>query len=270
MGLIKALHEECIAINSESNSKDAILREIAKLAKKSSSLKKVKEDKIYEKLCEREGLGTTGFGNMIAIPHCAIDGIDDFLVGVLVHPDGVNFDSIDGKPVKVFAFIIGPEAERNQHIHFLSAISRVLHDENVVKELIGAKNSDILRELFLMHSTGNLECDEKNETSLFHIIVQNQEYFEKIIQIISEFNDTTISVLEAKDASYYFNSLPLFHAFLTEEDREYNRVIVATVGKSFTNEVLRQISSVTGDLKKATEVKIIVQDIFFSAGSLKL
>jgi len=48
-------------------------------------------------LKDREEVGSTGFGNEIAIPHCVIDNISDFVVGVLVIPDGVDYNSIDGK-----------------------------------------------------------------------------------------------------------------------------------------------------------------------------
>jgi PTS system nitrogen regulatory IIA component len=61
-------------------------------------------------LQQRERIGTTGFGGGIAIPHCSLDDIEEFVVGLLIVSDGVDFESLDGKKTTTFFFIIGPKS----------------------------------------------------------------------------------------------------------------------------------------------------------------
>ncbi len=124
MGLKKSLYRECIKINPESNNKDDVLVEISQLAVKSNVLKNYEANEIYKLLKTREELGSTGIGHGIAIPHCSIEGLKEFTVGLIVSEKGLEFDAIDKKSVNFIFFIVGPEERRNEHIQILSSISK--------------------------------------------------------------------------------------------------------------------------------------------------
>ena len=83
MSLENLLKEEFILINAQITNKEGLLKTIAKIAKKSPILSKIKEIEIYNQFTEREKLSPTGFGNKIALPHITLDGISDFVVGVI-------------------------------------------------------------------------------------------------------------------------------------------------------------------------------------------
>jgi len=268
MSLFEALREECILIKHGVYDKASTLKEIAKLAKKSSILRDIDEETIYRELNEREKHGTTGFGKGIAIPHCVIQGIDKFVVGILSCPDGVDFKALDGKPVKILVFIVGPSANRNQYIHLLSAVSRVLNNETTVKELLSTDNPSSLRESFLSHVVCDDRAKDQTERALFHLFIQDESKFEGLLQIFAEIEGCSISVIEANDASYYLSTLPMFSGFLSEYKKGYNRIIVATTKKALTNEILRQISMVTGGLHENVGIMVTVQDVLFHSGSL--
>jgi len=269
MRFIDVLREECISLETKADDKQSVLVELAALAKKCKALKKLKEADILEGFTKRESLGSTGFGDGIAIPHCAIKGVNEFVVGILVSKAGIEFDSIDGNPVNVFVFIVGSEEDRNRHIYLLSVISRVLSEEKLMKELLAAKNPTALREAFLMHVADSVVDKEKEkEMALVHVIIQNQSYFEDIVQVLSEFEDTSMSILEANDASRYLNSLPVFHAFMSDQSKGYNRIIVAVVHKPMVGEIIRQISSITGGLEDANKIAVVAQDVTYFGGSL--
>ena len=90
MSLFKDLKEECIQIGSDATNKEEVLKEIAKLAKQCSALDNVSETDLFQALLDRENIGTTGFEKGIAIPHCKLDSISEFVVGALVIPEGVD------------------------------------------------------------------------------------------------------------------------------------------------------------------------------------
>jgi mannitol/fructose-specific phosphotransferase system IIA component (Ntr-type) len=116
MKLVELLRSECVRVGSTADDKAMALCEIATLAKQSKALKRISEDEILEGLQERETLGTTAFGHAVAIPHCRLKGVKDFVVGLMTVPAGVEFESEDGTKVQLDRFYHrapGPE----QHAH---------------------------------------------------------------------------------------------------------------------------------------------------------
>lgn len=270
MSLLSMLRPECVQVGTSAADKESVLREIASIAKRSDLLAGVDENSLCGALSDREKVGTTGFGNRVAIPHCALDGLGDFVVGLLIAPGGVPFDSLDAKPAKVLAFIVGPREQRKEHIHLLSGISRVLNREDAVDELLAARNPEAARESFLRHVVDQVEGSEQAERVLMHAFVQLREKFEDILQVFSEIDGISASVIEAADVAYYLNALPLFAGFLSEDRKGYNRLIIAVVPKALANEVVRRIGTVTGDLGTVRGVMVTVQEMAYSAGTLEL
>ena len=109
MKLAELVRTECIRVGSTVDDKAMALCEIAVLAKNSPVLQNVPEEVVLEAMQEREILGTTAFGHGIAVPHCRIKGIQDFVVGLLTVPEGVEFESEDAQKVHLFVFIISPK-----------------------------------------------------------------------------------------------------------------------------------------------------------------
>ena len=268
MKLINALREECIQIGSRAIDKRALLKEIAQCSKKSRVLSDFDENTIFTALENRESLGTTGFGKHIAIPHCFLEDIDEFVVGIVIHNKGVEFDALDGQKVNLCVFIIGPKAQRNEHIHLLSKISGVLNNNEAVSELLSEKTAVAVRETFLRFAIDEVDAKDIPEKSLFHIFVQNEDKFEDILQIFSEIERCSASIIKADDTSYYLNKLPLFSGFFSEHEKDYNRLIIAVVPKALANEVIRQIDAIGDDLNARPGIMVLVQDIFFWRGSL--
>ncbi len=85
-------------------------------------------DEIYHAILEREKLLSTGFGLGLAIPHAKLRGIKDFVVGLGIHRRGVNFDSLDEKPVHVLVMILGPDSQQEDYLKVLSRVTAFLKD----------------------------------------------------------------------------------------------------------------------------------------------
>jgi len=264
------LINECIELKFQTNSKDEVLKEIARLAKNNPILKKIKEKSVYKALKNREDVGSTGFGNGIAIPHCTIDNISDFIVGVLIIPDGVDFNSIDKKDAKIFPFIIAPKEKKNEHIRILSNISKVLQQsENIVKIMESKTENDIINIFSSVIDKEQNEQKEKKYTSLT-VVIQNEDTFYDIMELFTEVDDCYLSVLNAENASKYLNSLPLFSHFWTEDNKGFNRIILAVVNSDFANDIIRKINLIIDDLGNNPGVLILSQKISYLNGSINL
>lgn len=270
MDLSKTLCEKCILLNAECSDKEAILRKIAGLATQHPAIPAAKEDEIYAGLQAREALGSTGFGNGIAIPHCALEDLTDFAMGILTVPDGVDFEAIDGKKTRLYVFIIVPKSKRNLHIRLLSRVSNALRSSNNVRELLAAKDAAILRELFLRQTHVEIEPQKAKEHNLFQVVVQREELFQDILNIFAEVEGCSISVIDGNDASTYLYTQPLFSSFWSDKQKGFNRIIVAVVNKSISNEIIRKLNMILEDQEKPPGIAMIVQDVFYANGSLNI
>ena len=106
MSFVRLLTSDTVRIGTIAKNKEDILKEISKLSKNNQLLNDITEEEIFSALKKREKLCSTGFGNFIAIPHCSFEKLTDFVVGILVAPDGVDFNSLDNQKTKIFFYII--------------------------------------------------------------------------------------------------------------------------------------------------------------------
>ncbi len=269
MNLQEVLHTECIISGASIRDKQEAFRTIARVAIKCPSCAQVTENEIIEGLKAREALGSTGFGNGIAIPHCRLGKVTDFTVGVITIPDGVPFDSLDNEDARLIVFIIGPDRESNEHIRILSLVSRILRIPGMVDETVAQDDPSAVRESFLRYSRDEVTKGEGRARQICHVFIQNQDVFDDILQVFSGIETANVTVIEAKNSREYLTSMPLFAGFWTDSHLGINRIIVALIDKSLVNETLRSIESITGRLDDRTDVLVTVQDVFYTAGSLE-
>lgn len=91
---------------------------------------------------EREEQCTTGVGEGIAIPHCKSDAVDHTVVGAVTVPDGVEYDALDGKPVRLVFMILTPAGMDNDHVRVLARLSRLLLVPNLATRLCDAADAE--------------------------------------------------------------------------------------------------------------------------------
>lgn len=265
MNLHKALKKECIAVDSTSTDKNSVLKEIAALAKKSPALENYSENDIYNALAERETACTTGFENGIAIPHCRLKNISEFVVGVVVLPNGIDFASLDGKPTQLCFFIIGPEEHRDEHIRLLSMICRAFKAEGVKQKMLAAESADEIAEIIFARAPEGVTKQE--EQCLITIYIQNEEAFLEILQLLSTLN-ASVAVTEGGTLSSHLHRLPLFSTFWNREDPGFLKIIHGIVAKKIVNETVREINVVKDELKISDGFLVTVQNLSYSSGSI--
>jgi PTS system nitrogen regulatory IIA component len=120
-------------VNVSGGSKKRVLEQIAKVI--GQDLPDLDSQTIFESLIAREKLGSTGFGNGIAIPHCRMPGCVSPLSAVLRLDAPVDFDAIDGAPVDLLFVLLVPEAATDEHLELLRQIASMLDREEVRERL---------------------------------------------------------------------------------------------------------------------------------------
>ena len=122
---------------------------IAELASRAASVCKLDERRLFDRLLERERLGSTGIGGAVAIPHGRMANLDKpvGLFARLGHP--VDFDSIDERPVDTVFLLLAPEGAGADHLKALARVSRLLRDRSLVEKLRATESADALYALLV-------------------------------------------------------------------------------------------------------------------------
>jgi len=142
MNLHDFLDKGSILLDYELKSKKSVLELISKSM---AEITGTNSDNIFSKLYEREKLGTTAFGNGIAIPHARIDKLANAKIMILKLKTPVDFESVDNKKVDIIFTLLVPDDESDKHVEVLSKIASLLDNKIMRENLRQAKNeSDII------------------------------------------------------------------------------------------------------------------------------
>jgi PTS system nitrogen regulatory IIA component len=86
-------------------------------------------DAIVNSLRQRESLGSTGIGKGVAIPHATTDLVSDVVVALGQSEQGIQFESVDGKPAHTVVLLLVPRNQFQKHLNTLATVSKLLHSE---------------------------------------------------------------------------------------------------------------------------------------------
>lgn len=102
---------------------------------------------VHDAMLERERFGTTAVGGGIAIPHGKHDGVREVSIAIGVSREGIDFNSLDGKPVHVVMATVSPTYEAATYLQLLQSASFVLGDRMTVQRLKQATSPEEILEL---------------------------------------------------------------------------------------------------------------------------
>ncbi len=144
MKIAEILISDAVILDLAGHTKSEALAEMAaSLAKAEPS---VDEQQLLAVLTAREELQSTGIGEEVAIPHGKLPGLPRLLASFARSQVGVDFDSIDGQPTRLFFLLVVPENSGGQHLKALARISRFLRDEAFRARLLEAQTrEDVFR-----------------------------------------------------------------------------------------------------------------------------
>ena len=140
MKITDLITKKSINLNVKASNKKDIIEQAVELMEQNGNINNKEE---YLKLVmKREEEGSTGVGEGIAIPHGKGNVISKPGLVAMVIPDGVDFESLDGKPVKLLFLIAAPDSKDNLHLEVLSRLSALLMSEKFRQDLLNAKSKE--------------------------------------------------------------------------------------------------------------------------------
>lgn len=138
--------ETRIARGLELTSKKRLLEALAKLLAHTHPA--LNPDLVFERLLERERLGSTGLGHGIALPHARIKDVQDALGAFVSTTKGVDYDAMDGEPVDLAFALLVPETATEEHLRLLAQLAGLFNDPRVRKRLRDADSTDGILRVF--------------------------------------------------------------------------------------------------------------------------
>ena len=136
MKLTDRFTEECVIVDSQKSTRDEVIEEMVNRLCEVRDLKE--RDSLLAAVLERENKMSTGIGCGLAVPHAKVDFLDQMCIVACSVKRGLDFNALDKQPVYLLFLIVSPSNTTGPHIRALSAISRILSDADIRKNLIDA------------------------------------------------------------------------------------------------------------------------------------
>ncbi|MBL4889378.1 MAG: PTS sugar transporter subunit IIA [Candidatus Lindowbacteria bacterium] len=139
------LVEDGINVSLEAKDKTGVITELVGLLTGTTSEEVGCNEDLVAATVSREELMSTGIGQGVAIPHAKSDKVDRLHAVFGRSAAGIDFDSLDQKPVHLFFLLIAPTDQSGPHVKALARISRLLKHAYFRQALLDAtKASDVL------------------------------------------------------------------------------------------------------------------------------
>lgn len=136
MNIKDILKKDSVILNVHCNDKEDAIN---KLVERHYECGHIKDKELYKQaILARESLSSTGVGNMIAIPHAQDDTVNYPSLVAMVDKEGVDFESLDQQPAKIFFMIAVPKDGGSQHLDILAKLCQILMDEKITNALLKA------------------------------------------------------------------------------------------------------------------------------------
>ena len=139
--LIDFLHEENIVTNLSATTKEEAIKQLTDVLISTNRLEADK-DRLLDSVLTREADMSTCFGEGLAVPHGLLPTGSRMVGAMGISPEGLPFETPDGKPVHCMVVLATPENERDRHLQVLAALAKIVgSDRNIRRQLYHAASA---------------------------------------------------------------------------------------------------------------------------------
>ncbi|MGB5467635.1 MAG: PTS IIA-like nitrogen regulatory protein PtsN [Sedimenticolaceae bacterium] len=136
------LESGSISVADPASSKKRVLESAARLL--AGSDEEPSAEQIFERLLERERLGSTGLAGGVALPHARMPGISDSRGAFMRLSAAVDFDALDGQPVDLVFALLVPEEATEEHLQLLARLASMFNEADLRQRLREADGGEAL------------------------------------------------------------------------------------------------------------------------------
>jgi fructose-specific phosphotransferase system IIA component len=145
MKLLDILSPECVKVPLASGDKQGVINELVDLLAVAGKVKDAKalKDAVWTRECTR----TTGIGHGLAIPHGKCPGMTGIAMAIGKPASPMDFEAIDGQPVRLIVLLASPPDKTSDHIQALAQVSRLMIMESFREKIYAATSAEEIYEL---------------------------------------------------------------------------------------------------------------------------
>lgn len=143
------ISEARIGCGVEISSKKRLLETLAELL--ANDHPRLNTETVFERLLERERLGSTGLGHGIALPHARVKEVTEVLGAFVQTVSGIDYDAADGQPVDLAFALLVPEAANEEHLQLLAKLAGLFSDPAYRTRLREASSKTAILQLLNAH-----------------------------------------------------------------------------------------------------------------------
>ncbi len=139
MKVSEFLTEDMVIPELKARTKEAVLEEFSAMLQDRGKIPDSRA--LSDILAAREALGSTGIGGGIAIPHGKLKGIPRMIIAFGRSGQGIDFDSLDGQPARLFFLLVAPEDAPGEHLKARAMVSRLMKNGKLKDALSRARDA---------------------------------------------------------------------------------------------------------------------------------
>lgn len=139
--LTKYLTAEGVLLDAEARDAAGLFQQFSQHLMRRNLITSAVAKNFEQALAAREALGATALGQGIAIPHAYVDGMPGETVLFCRLREGIAYQAADGKPVRLFFCLTGPNRHPALHLQLLAKLARLLGDDILRRELLEVKTA---------------------------------------------------------------------------------------------------------------------------------
>ena len=140
MKMTDIMRKEIMILPAQATTKEEILDEMVHKLVETGA---VNDYNVFRQaIAERELSASTGIGEGIAMPHAKNTAVTETSVVFAKQPAGVDFDSMDGQPSRLFFMIAAKDDANETHLGILASLSKLLMNDDFNKALEAANTPE--------------------------------------------------------------------------------------------------------------------------------
>jgi fructose-specific phosphotransferase system IIA component len=146
MALVDLISPEVVKVPLVSKNKPAVIRELVEVLRDAGKIDDI--ESVLNAINKREEQGSTGLELGIAVPHAKCDSVNSLTLAIGISPEGIDFNSFDGKLSHLFFLMLAPPNQSGPHIEALAEIAKLSHSRAFCNALIHSRTPEEVVELF--------------------------------------------------------------------------------------------------------------------------
>ncbi len=143
------LNEATIKIGLEAHTKTAAIEELVDLLVEEHEVSLANRATVIQTVMKREEMVSTGMEHGVALPHGAVDCVDDVVAAFGIAPNGVEFESLDGKPAQIIILLILPANKYSASVKTMAGISRILTQAELRQKVLVATTPEEVMDIII-------------------------------------------------------------------------------------------------------------------------